>query len=216
MSKIQQKAPRPDTKTLIINTARTLFNEKGFAGTTTAAIAKAAGKTEGNVWYHFKSKSDLLDAIYIDAVERVEQRIALRPSDGGDIIHDYAKMLRFFAGELRDFRFLYRDLADYGQHTDNILKKLPRIYRETLAQFGIYFDAMIKEKHLANEPDRIEVLLEASIFVIRYHLEISKERGIDNTPGSGAIQEAFELHIKLFERLLTPEAAKILRAEIAS
>jgi len=206
---------KTDIKSYIIQTALNLFNENGFGTTTTAAIAEATGKTVGNIWYHYRTKQDLLDAISDLAIERFEQRIALRPLYGENILHEYAKMLRFFAKELRDFRFVYRDQADYGGTETKFLEVTPRIYKETLAQFDLYFDAMIKEKYLVNDPERIEVLMQASIIVIRYNLEIRRERGIKNEPGSGAIQDAFGLHLKLFEPLLTPEAIRILRAELS-
>jgi len=206
---------KSDVKSHIVETALALFNEKGFGATTTAAIAEATGKTVGNLWYHYRTKGDLLDAVLDLAIERFEQRIAMRPLYGENILHEYAKMLRFFAKELRDFRFIYRDQSDYGKAAAKILDVTPRIYKETLAQFDLYFNAMIKETYLANNPERIAVLMQASIIIIRYNLEIRRERGIENEPGSGAIQDAFEFHLKLFEPLLTPEAVNILRAELS-
>jgi len=206
---------KTDVKSHIVETALALFNEKGYGATTTAAIAEATGKTVGNLWYHYRTKGDLLDAISDLAIERFEERIAIRPLYGENILHEYAKMLRFFAKELRDFRFIYRDQSDYGESATKILNVTPRIYRETLAQFNLYFNIMIKEKYLTDNPDRIDVLMQASIIIIRYHLEIRRERGIENEPGSGAIQDAFELHLKLFEPLLTPEAINILRSELS-
>ena len=40
-----------------------LFSERGFERTSTAAIAKRAGVSEGTVYKHFKSKTELLDAL---------------------------------------------------------------------------------------------------------------------------------------------------------
>jgi len=208
------KALKISTKTHIKETARRLFNETSFGATTTAAIAVAVGKTEGNVWYHYKSKRDIFRALSEDFIERMEARKSLRPTYGGNIMNEYANMLHFFVDELRDFRFLYRDQADYGEHSEHLRKYLPKVYEETLHQCRIFFDAMIKEKILANEPVQIETLLQASIIAIRYHLEIWREMGKPNTPGSGATHEAFELHIKLFEHLLAPEAVEILRQEL--
>jgi len=205
----------PDIKSQIIKTALTLFNERGFGATTTAAIAEATGKSVGNIWYHYRTKGDMLEAITELAIERFEERIAIRPLYGENILHEYAKMLRFFANELRDFRFIYRDQVDYGNFT-KILEITPRIYKETFAQFDLYFKAMINEKYLENKPERIDVLMHASIIIIRYNLEIHRERGIENVSGSGVIQDAFKLHIKLFEPLLTSNAAETLYSELAN
>jgi len=204
-----------DTKVHITETALRLFNENGYGATTTAALAEATGKTEGNIWYHFKNKRALLDAITTEFVKRSFERTNLRPTYGGNIILEYAKLLHVFSDELRDFRFLYRDQADYGEHSDLLMSKIGEIYDNTFIQFQLYFDVMVDKKILTNKPDQISALMKASIIVIRYHLEIWRERGMENKSGSGAVQEAFELHVKLFEPLMTPEAVQMLRAAIS-
>jgi len=46
----------------ILNAAMRLFNAKGYAATTTASIAKAAGVTEKTMYRHFKNKEVLFEA----------------------------------------------------------------------------------------------------------------------------------------------------------
>ena len=64
--------PEPPPKTpkqqAILTTARSLFSEKGFAATTTAAIASAAGTTEKTLFKYFPSKDDLIVSVCLDAV----------------------------------------------------------------------------------------------------------------------------------------------------
>ncbi|MBV9241794.1 MAG: TetR/AcrR family transcriptional regulator [Acidobacteria bacterium] len=50
----------------ILKTAIDLFARKGFAGTTTKEIARAAGVSEAMVFRHFAKKSDIYDAILSD------------------------------------------------------------------------------------------------------------------------------------------------------
>lgn len=47
----------------ILKTAITLFSQKGFSGTTTKEIGRAAGVSEAMVFRHFARKSDIYDAI---------------------------------------------------------------------------------------------------------------------------------------------------------
>ena len=47
----------------ILQTAISLFSQKGFSGTTTKEIARASGVSEAMVFRHFSTKSDLYDAI---------------------------------------------------------------------------------------------------------------------------------------------------------
>lgn len=46
----------------VLSACLSLFSEQGFERTSTAAIAKRAGVSEGTVYKHFKSKTELLDA----------------------------------------------------------------------------------------------------------------------------------------------------------
>jgi AcrR family transcriptional regulator len=50
----------------ILRTAIDLFSRKGFAGTTTKEIARAAGVSEAMVFRHFAKKTDIYDAILSD------------------------------------------------------------------------------------------------------------------------------------------------------
>jgi len=47
----------------ILQTAITLFSQKGFSGTTTKEIARVAGVSEAMVFRHFARKGDIYDAI---------------------------------------------------------------------------------------------------------------------------------------------------------
>ena len=47
----------------ILQTAFDLFSRKGFSGTTTKDIAKAAGVSEAMVFKHFASKDELYGAL---------------------------------------------------------------------------------------------------------------------------------------------------------
>ena len=50
----------------ILRTAIELFSKKGFAGTTTKEMARAAGVSEAMVFRHFAKKTDIYDAILSD------------------------------------------------------------------------------------------------------------------------------------------------------
>ena len=47
----------------LLDAARSLFAERGYAATTTAQLAREAGVAEGTVFHHFPSKRALLEAV---------------------------------------------------------------------------------------------------------------------------------------------------------
>ncbi len=59
------------TRERIVNTARSLFAEKGYERTTTAEIAREAGISEGTIYRHFDSKKELLMECVIPVLENI-------------------------------------------------------------------------------------------------------------------------------------------------
>jgi TetR/AcrR family acrAB operon transcriptional repressor len=52
-----------ETKNRLLDAAETVFHRDGFARTTLAGVAEAANVTRGAVYWHFKNKSDLFNAM---------------------------------------------------------------------------------------------------------------------------------------------------------
>ena len=60
-----------ETREALIEAARTLFAERGFAAVSIEEIVRAARLTRGALYHHFDSKEELFRAVY----ERVEQEL---------------------------------------------------------------------------------------------------------------------------------------------
>lgn len=52
------------TRTELLRVARELFARDGYAGAATEDIVQAAGVTRGALYYHFRDKGDLFEAVY--------------------------------------------------------------------------------------------------------------------------------------------------------
>ncbi|MEM7207871.1 MAG: TetR/AcrR family transcriptional regulator [Pseudomonadota bacterium] len=59
----------------LLDAAAKLFTVKGYRETTMRDIAAEAGMQAGSVYYHFKSKADLLLAVYTLAVDSLEAQL---------------------------------------------------------------------------------------------------------------------------------------------
>lgn len=57
------RLPAAQRREQLLDTAVTLFAERGYGGATTAELAKAAGVTEPIIYRHFRSKKDLFIAV---------------------------------------------------------------------------------------------------------------------------------------------------------
>ncbi|MDN3297059.1 ScbR family autoregulator-binding transcription factor [Streptomyces ficellus] len=71
----QQRARR--TRRAIIDSAASLFERDGYAGTGIDGIATAAGMTKGAVYFHFPTKRDIATAVLAECDSSVEGIISM-------------------------------------------------------------------------------------------------------------------------------------------
>lgn len=100
----------PSTRERVLETCRRLFNEGGPAAVTTAELAAEAGINEGNLYYYFKTKEQMLLALferYEQALTVLHERAAQRSASGDAA--SYEASLEAFFNLVWNWRFLYRD-----------------------------------------------------------------------------------------------------------
>jgi AcrR family transcriptional regulator len=67
--------PSEDTRARILDVALELFAEKGFAATATRELAERLGFTKAALYYHFRTKDDLLAALITPAVDELTRLV---------------------------------------------------------------------------------------------------------------------------------------------
>ena len=101
--------PAADTKAQILDVALALFNETGSGSVTTNQIAEAAGRSPGNLYYHFRNKEEIALRLLERLIARWDIIYSL-PGDAMPTIADLERMLGQNFAALWDYRFIYRDL----------------------------------------------------------------------------------------------------------
>jgi AcrR family transcriptional regulator len=72
----RRQQQKEQTRVLILEAARDLFEAKGFAGTTMRAVASRAGVALGTIFTHFDDKGALLLAAVLEDLSHTDQQIA--------------------------------------------------------------------------------------------------------------------------------------------
>ncbi|WP_428027064.1 TetR family transcriptional regulator [Arcobacter sp.] len=99
-----------DTKTKICESAKKLFNEQETLSITTNHIAKEAGISPGNLYYHFKNKEDIILYIYQNLSKEFEslnsfEAILLSKNP----IQTMNENFEYYGKMFYEYRFLLRD-----------------------------------------------------------------------------------------------------------
>lgn len=135
------------TKERIILASLDLFNEQGERNVTTNHIAAHLGISPGNLYYHFRNKSDIIYAIFKNYELLVDTYLAL-PEQHGNEVEQLVSYLDSTVSGMWAYRFLHRDLehlmdaderlrADYRQFTLRCLASIQRITR-FMEESGVY------------------------------------------------------------------------------
>ena len=74
---------REATRGALVDAARPLFAERGYAGVGTEEIVRAAGVTRGALYHHFDGKRELFEAVYEQIEVELAERIAAGALNAG-------------------------------------------------------------------------------------------------------------------------------------
>jgi len=196
------------TKDWICECALTLFNEQGEPNTTTNAIAMEADISPGNLYYHFHSKQDIVEALF-GAYEQHLLEILVAPPDRAADLDDIWLLLHLSFELMGRYQFIYRDLTDLCTRYPNIHHRfmgIMRLAKQTatlMAQDLIDSGIMLASK---NERDAmVENILLVSNFWLANDRIRSPKGAID--PGRAVSQT-----IEIVKPYLIPPARELLGA----
>lgn len=106
-------------KDLIIEKSLALFNEKGIENVSAKIIAADLGISDGNLRYHYRTKEDIIYALYQNLLE--ELNVDLKPLENEDIdLKSIIHCITLALSTLHRYRFLMIDIV-------GIMRKFPSI-----------------------------------------------------------------------------------------
>jgi AcrR family transcriptional regulator len=208
---LARSGPTVKTRDRILRMALTLFNERGETQVSLAQIADRLGISEGNLWYHFRSKGDLVAGLFVGLTARIDESLACRPEEIGPRLADFAEHARRSYRTMWDYRFLYRHRFDPREESAlarRIAELIERAHRHTEAMLA----ELVRRRLMQATASEISELACNAWIVTRYWLDYLQER-----QGLAKISEQdIQAGIKQLFALYRPYLTDAARAEAAA
>lgn len=122
------------TKARILETARRLFNEQGYGNVTIRMIALELGISPGNLNYHFKTREDILDALYFEMVEAFDSRVD-RLGEEEITLQTIKRDIHRSMARMIGYRFFWTDLYNLLRLSDAISAHFDGAYHRRYAGY---------------------------------------------------------------------------------
>lgn len=119
---------RVKTRDRILRAALDLFNEEGEAQVSTIHIAAVLDISPGNLYYHFKGKEAIIEALFDDFEVEIRQVLSA-PIKHPLSIEDNWIFLYIIFEELNDFRFFYSNISGILERCPHLQPRVARLIR---------------------------------------------------------------------------------------
>ena len=121
-------AGKVKTRDRILKTALALFNQEGEDQVSTVDIAAVLGISPGNLYYHFRGKEVIIEALFDDFEEEMQQVLSAPVSRPLSIEDNWIFVYIVFE-EINDFRFFYYSLSSILERCPSLRPRMARLMR---------------------------------------------------------------------------------------
>lgn len=175
------------TKERILDSALKLFNENGEGSVTTAQIAEYLNISEGNLWYHFRTKRDIVFELFCRLETEVDENLSRLPDENLDL-RDFMSYLARALEYLWEYRFLFRDRHDHRENDADAVRRIRELTVRGQHNVERILDNMRRRGMLVLSPEEARALAINAWIVHSNWLHFLQIRE--------AVQEITKSHIK--------------------
>ena len=176
---------RRNTRELILETSLQLFNQLGEAPVTTNRIADELDISPGNLYYHFRSKHDIIlelfkrFAIQLNAIIDVPESATIEAEDLWFRLH-----LNF---ELKgSFRFLFRNITGLTDRIPDLDRAFRGLFRREKAAAETLISSLCAQGKMRIDETEKEILLSNLMLALIYWIPHAEMFGKGKVLGEDA------------------------------
>ena len=146
------------TKERILQLSLQLFNERGERSVTTNHIAAELNMSPGNLYYHFRNKSEIIKQLMEQYQGETLQMLAL-PDDRLLDANDKIRYFQVLSSQLWAYRFLHRDVYHLVENNEDFRKMYPRFAGQVMEQGQKIYQAFVDAGLMQMTSSEIEALI---------------------------------------------------------
>lgn len=176
---------RRDTRELILTTSLELFNLYGEPNVTTNHIADEADISPGNLYYHFRSKDDIVIELFKRFLVRFQPLIEI--TDEALLQAEDLWFQLHLSFELKgEFRFLYRNLSDLTARIPSLNKAMRGLLKREHLSAWNSLSGLEHAGVLELDPQQKEMLADSILLALTYWIPFSELFEPEGTQDSSA------------------------------
>ncbi|MDX1755009.1 MAG: TetR/AcrR family transcriptional regulator [Marinobacter sp.] len=179
------------TRDRILTTSLALFNAIGEPNVTTLLISDELEISPGNLYYHFKSKGDIVNELF-DQYDAEMRDLLSVPEDADITLDQISIFLHLLFEAVARYRFLYQDLVNVLSRYDSLQTRFRRILGKKRAAFQTICTSLSRQGFADFSRHELEALCEQLTLTICYWLSFDSLSHLDDReavdPGRGVYQ----------------------------
>ncbi|WP_166266581.1 TetR/AcrR family transcriptional regulator [Marinobacter caseinilyticus] len=153
------------TRDKILLSSLELFNERGERNITTNHIAAYLAISPGNLYYHFRNKSDIIYEIFLEYEKLVDYYLQI-PTDRPLTVDDMAFYLESVFDGLWSYRFFHREL-EFLLDSDQRLRRDYRAFtNRCLAAINQIFDGLAEGGVIQPQPEELRSAMSLNVWLV--------------------------------------------------
>ncbi len=153
------------TRDKILLASLELFNEQGERNVTTNHIAAHLAISPGNLYYHFRNKSDIIYEIFQEYEKLVDYYLDI-PDNRPLNLDDMTFYLESVFDGLWSYRFLHRDLENLLDRDQRLRTDYQRFTNRCLAAISRIFEKLADGGVLEPQPEALRAAMSLNVWLI--------------------------------------------------
>ncbi|SDW02257.1 TetR/AcrR family transcriptional regulator [Marinobacter mobilis] len=153
------------TRDKIILASLDLFNERGERNVTTNHIAAHLAISPGNLYYHFRNKSDIIYEIFLEYEKLVDYYLQI-PDDRPLTLDDMMFYLESVFDGLWSYRFFHRDLEFLLDSDERLREDYRGFTGRCLESIDCIFHGLAEGGVIENQPEELRSAMSLNVWLV--------------------------------------------------